>query len=70
MVLNREKSGPRESGALAHFKERMKPHGYFLVVTETSYYRQLSTEGICRQKEKLLCQEEEESSHKKYLFLC
>ncbi|KAK2507812.1 hypothetical protein MC885_014417 [Smutsia gigantea] len=37
---------------------------------KTSHLCQLSMEGICRQKEKLLSQEEEKSDHKKHLFLC
>lgn len=47
----------------------MKLHRTFLAFPETCHCGQLSTEGICRQKEKLFCQEEEKSSHKKRLFL-
>lgn len=41
----------------------------FLAFPETCHRGQLSAEGICRQKEKLFCQGEEESSHEKCLFL-
>ena len=68
--IEQERSGPGEEGTRARFTVRMKLHRTFLAFPETCHRGQLSTEGICRQKEKLFCQEEEKSSHKKRLFLC
>lgn len=67
--IEQERSGPGEEGTHTRFTGRMKLHRTPLAFPETCHRGQLSTEGICRQKEKLFCQEEEKSSHKKCLFL-
>lgn len=70
MILYRGRFGRREYGALTHYRVGLKPCCYLFLFPETSHHCQLSAEGICRKKEKLLCQEEEKSGHKKRLFLC
>lgn len=42
----------------------------YLSFTETSRHCQLSTQGVYKEEETLLFQEEEENRHKKCLFLC